>query len=85
MRYILQFETMTIGTPWQHEFSVPNDAMALDYAKRTMENDLAARAGALALLLWRAPSDDDEPIPDHELLARFVLDKPTARNTQVKS
>ena len=71
--YKLQWQSFTIGVPWQYDLEIASDAMAIDYAKRTAETDLGFRAGGMALHVWR--------MADEKLSANFVLNKPSARDT----
>ena len=75
MKYCMMWQSFGAGPQWQVETSFPSDEMALDYTKRTMENDQGVRSGCMALLCFRLGENE-------ELIGRFVLDKPVARNTK---
>ena len=76
--YRLMWETWVGGLPWQYDFEAPSDRFAIDYAKRHAETSAGFRVEALAMLLFRL--DDPQGVGEAHL-ARFVLDRPTARNT----
>lgn len=74
MLYRMQWESATVGLPWQYDFDMPSDRMAIEYAQRHT-GQMDSRT-FMAMLLWRMKDDGDG-----ELIARFALNEPTVRNT----
>ena len=81
MKYRMEWQTLTFGLPWHYDYDMASDDMAIDYAKRTTQTSLGFRAEGMAMLVWKLKELEGGEI-DGELLARFVLDQPQARDAR---